>query len=389
MMSSGQAEQSSLIPNSCLVSCFPQSSGHGRAVASLQDLRLYQDTAFFKIRRRDSDAGYRIVVRDWLRLGTPSALLSLYLPSRWSRFVGRYDFVHYSSPHFFHLARFNPKVTGTVHDLIFLEKSTHNPHDTPLGAGFFFPRVMKYAEKLKGVVTISRVVDQQLRARFPRTNSRVIHHWTSNEFIPRDKLAARRQLGLPISRKILLNVSIDVVRKNIDILPKIVNALDDSFLLVRIGQSGRIEPKFKSGRLVWTESVSPLVYPLYFNAADVVLMPSRAEGFGFPIIEGLNSMTPVVASNIEIFREILGESYPFLVGPDDLSGWLTATMAAWEVAQSQVACQRLYDKFRDYYRPERGLRELLAFYRDLGILSPAPPASGLPPSTASRSQTHA
>jgi glycosyltransferase involved in cell wall biosynthesis len=388
-MSFGQPEQRSLIPGSCLVSCFPQSSGHGRAVASLQDLGLYRDTALFKIRRHDSEKGYRIVVRDHLRLGTPAAFLSLYLPSRWSRFVSQYDFVHYSSPHFFHLARYNPNATGTVHDLIFLEKSTHNPHDTPFGAGFFFPRVMKYAEELKGVVTISHVVDRQLRARFPRTNSRVIHHWTSNEFMPREKLAARRQLGLPTNRKILLNVSIDVVRKNIDILPKIVNALDDSFLLVRIGESDRIASQFKSDRLVWIASVSPLAYPLYFNAADVVLMPSRAEGFGFPIIEGLNSMTPVVASNIEIFREILGESYPFLVGPDDLEGWLTATQAAWEVAQSQSASRGIYGKFRDYYRPERGLRELLTFYHDLGVLSPATHPVSLASSSASRSQTHA
>jgi glycosyltransferase involved in cell wall biosynthesis len=329
---------------------------------------LYQDTAFFKIRRHDSESGYTVVLKDLLHLGTPAAFLSLYLPSRWSRCVRRYDFVHYSSPHFFHLVKYNPNATGMVHDLIFLEKSTHNRRDTPIGASFFFPRVMKYSAHLKGVVTVSHVVDRQLRAMFPRANSRVIHHWTSNAFVPRDRLEARRQLGLPPDRKILLNVSLDIARKNIDILPKIVNALDDSFLLVRIGESRRIESQFSSHRFVWSKTILPSMYPLYFNAADVVLMPSRAEGFGFPVIEGLNSMTPVVASNIEIFREVLGGSYPFLIDPDDVSGWLTATRAAWESAQSQSQCQALYGRYREYYRPSRGLKELLAFYHDLGIL---------------------
>lgn len=332
------------------------------------ELGLFQRIAFFKIRRHDSESGYTSVVKDVLRLGTPAAFLSLYFPSQWSRYVKNYELVHFFSPHFFHLVKYNPNATGTVHDLILLDRSTYNLRDTPVGARFFFPRVMKFAERLKGVVSVSHSTDRQLRAMFPRVNSRVIHHWTSYAFKPRDRSEARRQLGLPLEKKILLNVSIDVERKNIDLLPKIVNALDDSFLLVRIGDSHRIESRFKTNRFRWSKWVDSATYPLYFNAADVLLMPTRAEGFGVPVIDALNSMTPVVASNIDVFREILGESYPFLEGPDDVSGWVTATRTAWETAQSPSRCQALYGGFRDYYRPERGLRELLAFYDDLDLL---------------------
>jgi glycosyltransferase involved in cell wall biosynthesis len=358
-------------PGSCLVSAFPLMSGNGRVIELLRETGLFQTVAFFKIRRRDSESGYTTVVRDVLGLGMPSAFLSFFFPTRWSRYVRNFQFVHYSSPHFFHLVKYNPNTTGTVHDLIALDKSTYNFHDTPLGARFFFPRTMKYAERLKGVVTDSHAVDRQLRARFPRVNTRVIHLWTSYAFCLRNRLEARKQLGLPPDKKILLNVSTDVKRKNIELLPKIVNALDDSFLLVRIGESDSIESRFQGHRFLGLRSVSSSTYPLYFNAADVVLMPSRAEGFGVPAIEALNSMTPIVASNIDVFREILGESYPFLPHPDDVNAWVMATREAWEIGQSSSRSQGLYSEFRDYYRPERGLREFLAFYRDMNLLSPS------------------
>ncbi len=376
------------IPRSCLVSSFPLASGQGRLVELLRDLELFQNTAFFKIRRHDSESGYGIVVKDLLHLGTPAAFLSLYVPSQWSRYVRNYEFVHFASPHFFHMVKHNPNATGTVHDLIFLDRSTHNLRDTPIGTRFFFPRVMRYAERLKGVVTISHSVDRQLHIMFPRVNSRVIHHWTSYEFSPHDRIEARKQLGLPLEKKILLNVSLDVERKNIDILPKIINELDDSYLLVRIGESARIEPRFRPARFRWLGNVAPSAYPLYFNAADVFLMPSREEGFCYPVIEALNSMTPVVASDIEVFREILGTSYPFLEGPDDVGAWLTATREAWETAQSPTRCRALYGGLRDYYRPERGRRELLAFYEDLDLFRSGELTVGSPPSRASPRPPH-
>ncbi|MGC2289998.1 MAG: glycosyltransferase [Thermoplasmata archaeon] len=356
-------------------------SGHGRIVGLLQDLGLFQNTAFFKIRRRDSESGYATVVTDVFRLGGPSAFLSLFVPSQWSRYVKNLKMVHYSSPHFFHLVRYNPNATGTVHDLIFLDKSTHNPRDTPIGTRYFFPRVVRYADRLKGVVTISQSVDRQLRAMIPRVNSRVIHHWTSYAFRPGNRLDARKELGLPLEKKILLNVSIDVERKNIDLLPKIANGLDESFLLVRIGESRRIASRFRSNRFLGLGTVSPSRYPRYFNAADVVLVPSRAEGFGVPVIEALNSMTPVVASNIDVFREILGDAYPFLEDPDDVSAWVAATRQAWETAQSTPRSHALYSRFGDYYRPERGLKDFLNFYNDMGLLSSNAPFPDLHPSS--------
>ena len=52
-------------------------------------------------------------------------------------------------------------------------------------------------------------------------------------------------------------------------------------------------------------------------------MPSFAEGFGLPIVEALGIGTPVIASDLPVFREIAG-NIPLYLDPRD--------PVAWEVA---------------------------------------------------------
>jgi glycosyltransferase involved in cell wall biosynthesis len=45
-----------------------------------------------------------------------------------------------------------------------------------------------------------------------------------------------------------------------------------------------------------------------YNAADVLLFPSFAEGFGWPVLEAMGCGTPVVASDIPALCEVGGEA---------------------------------------------------------------------------------
>ena len=59
--------------------------------------------------------------------------------------------------------------------------------------------------------------------------------------------------------------------------------------------------------------------------ARAVLFPSFAEGFGLPLLEALHLGTPVIASDLVVFREVAGKA-PRYVSPLDGLGWRRAIM---------------------------------------------------------------
>lgn len=61
--------------------------------------------------------------------------------------------------------------------------------------------------------------------------------------------------------------------------------------------------------------------------ARALLMPSLAEGFGLPVVEALQVGTPVIASDLPVFREV-AQGAACLVAPEDRAGWAQAILAA-------------------------------------------------------------
>jgi len=58
----------------------------------------------------------------------------------------------------------------------------------------------------------------------------------------------------------------------------------------------------------------------WISGARALLMPSFAEGFGLPVVEALRFRTPVIVSDLPVFREIVGD-IPTYVDPSDADSW--------------------------------------------------------------------
>lgn len=75
--------------------------------------------------------------------------------------------------------------------------------------------------------------------------------------------------------------------------------------------------------LVWHSMV-----PRYYKSADICVFPSRHEGFSIALLEAMAAGTPVIASKIERFREILRDGENAVLfnseDPDDLSKAIVA-----------------------------------------------------------------
>lgn len=84
------------------------------------------------------------------------------------------------------------------------------------------------------------------------------------------------------------------------------------------------------------------------SGARALLFPSMVEGYGLPLVEALAQGTPVLASNLPVFREIASD-VPDYLDPLDGPAWLRAIAAFSEEPSGERAGQLA--RLRDYAAP--------------------------------------
>lgn len=82
----------------------------------------------------------------------------------------------------------------------------------------------------------------------------------------------------------------------------------------------RNHPEFNK-RLFWLQQAGDADLALLYRSARALVLASVAEGFGLPIVEAANHGTPVIATDIDVFREVAGESAAYfeLLDPSSLA----------------------------------------------------------------------
>jgi len=151
-------------------------------------------------------------------------------------------------------------------------------------------------------------------------------------FMPIARGMARKELGLQNSRSVILYVGRFAPVKGLERLIAAAAHLRHcrGLSLVIVGGDNRHAPA-ELIRLVKRSGVGDMirfegrveheVLPLYYNAADVLVVPSYYESFGLAALESLACGTPVVATSVGAMETLIrdGESGLLVESPDPRS----------------------------------------------------------------------
>ncbi len=163
-------------------------------------------------------------------------------------------------------------------------------------------------EKMKefmGIVTVSKHTKSDLKdLGFDENKIDVIYPYISNNIQPinKSKEEIRKELNLPLNKKVIINVAGNTPNKANDELP-IIAKLSDDYLLIHVGN------EIRGKNILNFENVNDEFLSKLYQASDIYLSTSLDEGFGIPPIEAQKFGLPVVARKLGVFDETMGDSY--------------------------------------------------------------------------------
>lgn len=108
----------------------------------------------------------------------------------------------------------------------------------------------------------------------------------------------------------------------------------------------------RPGQLIFHHGIAEDAYQQLLRRSTALVTLSRAEGYGLPVIEAMSQGTPVITSELEIFREILGDAPARhgaqLVSADDVTAFAAAVRALGDPEVFTQASRAARDRSRAY-----------------------------------------
>jgi len=193
--------------------------------------------------------------------------------------------------------------------------------------------------------------------------------------LPKARISVRKKLGIPQEAIVAVTVRRLVYKNGIDTLlesAKIVIKKNAQVIYLVVGEGpdlDNIKSKVKQlgieKNFILTGYASDEDLPLYYNAADFSILPSKS-GEGLPLV-GLEAMAcglPLLTTNVGGTGEIMAEGYGKIIPPDDSEAMATATI---DLANSEPA--KLKGKLRqvmiERYSWEKNVDKLASIYEEI------------------------
>ena len=225
----------------------------------------------------------------------------------------------------FGLAKAGIPSVVTIHDLIFVRyPQFYKPIDRAI-YNFKFRRACRIADK---VVAVSEMTKKDIIHIYnvPEEKIEVVYQGCNASFaqpIEQDKLwEVKHRYHLP--EVFVLNVGSIEARKNLLFIVKALKGKD--IPLVAIGKrtpyadvvEQYVRENNMEGQVTLLSNIPHEDLPAIYRLASLFVYPSLFEGFGIPILEALNSGTPVIAATGSCLEEAGGPDSVY-VNPEDVN----------------------------------------------------------------------
>lgn len=240
-----------------------------------------------------------------------SSFINRYLPNRQKE----YDLWH--SLHQFpsHLPHPNTPQILTIHDLNFIIEKGEKK------AKKYLKKLQKNIEKAEKITCISEFTKRNIE-HFLNTDGKPIDVIYNG--VELEKTEGDYSNDFNIKGKFFLNLNVFKPSKNIDILLPLVHHFKEHQLVLAGSNNTAygdyirqmISKHDLQNRVILTGKVNPAQKYWLYNNCDAFLFPSKAEGFGMPIIEAMHCGKPVVIGNYASLPEIAGNKAYYCNSPD-------------------------------------------------------------------------
>ncbi|XXF75619.1 glycosyltransferase family 1 protein [Myxococcaceae bacterium GXIMD 01537] len=270
------------------------------------------------------------------------------------------------APDLFHATSFSVpalwpgRLVATLHDANHLAMPENY---SPAHAIYYRLIVGPRARRAEALLTVSEFSREEL-GRYLKVSPyrfQVIPNGVDPRFQPPAASALRdfrERHGLP--SRYLATVGNTKAHKNLKLLASIAPELPLPIALLA-GDYAAHELGFPDSTLPLSELAEDEM-PLFYGGAAALLMPSRYEGFGLPVLEAMATGCPVVSSNVTSLPEIAGAA-ALLVPPDDAGAWRDAIQ---RLLRDETLRESLVEKGRERaarYTWDDCARRTLAVYR--------------------------
>ncbi|OGF82751.1 hypothetical protein A3B18_01470 [Candidatus Giovannonibacteria bacterium RIFCSPLOWO2_01_FULL_46_13] len=228
--------------------------------------------------------------------------------------------------------------------------------------GFWEERIFRFVLKHSTLITGPESLAKEYVNRYGVKRYIVLSNWVDTDRLyPReDKIATKRWFALDPDSKVVLFVHHLSERKGADLIAKIAEGFVGTKVIFFVIGEGPykaiLEEEAKTLPIRTFGAVANKDVGVYFQAADVFIMPSREEGSPHVILDTLAAGTPFVAADVGGTRDLVPENAKeFLCPVGDVKCFQ-------DKINKLLSDKDLYEKIRS-----DGLEHVKKFDRDTGV----------------------